>query len=147
MQLQCDNQAAVHVASVRLCKDKTLMHLLRCLFYCYLPGTLNVLADNLSRCLLPFKGPGCRQRTFTGAGKPCRATAGSERLDVSILDRHVRLFAAYGIAPSTQRSYRAGLNRYLSFCTAFNVTCPLPASEQLLFGSVSGKARAGARHN
>ena len=57
VQVRCDNQAAVHAVS---CKDKPLMHLLRCLFFCeahyhvrlsaaYLPGSLNVLADHLSR--------------------------------------------------------------------------------------------------
>ena len=57
---RCDNQAAVHAISGRSCKDKSLMHLLRCLFFCearyqfrlsaaYLPGVQNTLADDLSR--------------------------------------------------------------------------------------------------
>ena len=54
---RCDNQAAVHAMTNRSCKDK---YLLRCLFFCeahhnfslaavYLPGSQNVLADDLSR--------------------------------------------------------------------------------------------------
>ena len=57
---RCDNQAAVHAITGRSCKDKSMMHLLRCLFFCearyecrlsavYLPGVLNTLADDLSR--------------------------------------------------------------------------------------------------
>ena len=60
VRARCDNQAAVHAVSARSCKDRALMHLLRCLFFCeahyqfrlvaeYLPGVQNDLADDLSR--------------------------------------------------------------------------------------------------
>ncbi len=56
----CDNQAAVQVVASRSCKDPSLMHLLRCLFFleaqfqctiglAHIPGVQNVLADDLSR--------------------------------------------------------------------------------------------------
>ncbi len=56
----CDNEAAVHVLASRSCRDRTLMHLLRCLFFLeatfrfglrakHIPGVHNQLADDLSR--------------------------------------------------------------------------------------------------
>ncbi len=56
----CDNQAAVQVVASRTCRDKPLMHLLRCLFFleahfqcslvlAHIPGVQNALADDLSR--------------------------------------------------------------------------------------------------
>ena len=60
IQCQSDNQAVVSVLTSRSCRDKDLMHLLRCLFFfeaefqfsmvaTYIPGKVNVLADSLSR--------------------------------------------------------------------------------------------------
>ncbi len=61
---KCDNSAAVQAIKVRSCRDRGLMHLLRCLCFleatfqfqltaCHLPGTHNTLADLLSRNNLP----------------------------------------------------------------------------------------------
>lgn len=61
----CDNLAAVQVVGTRSCRDSSLMHLLRCLFFleahfqcsvvlAYIPGVENTLADNLSRDRLPI---------------------------------------------------------------------------------------------
>lgn len=60
VRARCDNQAAVHAIAARSCRDKAMMHLLRCLFFCearyqfrlvaeHLPGIRNYLADDLSR--------------------------------------------------------------------------------------------------
>lgn len=60
IQCQSDNQAVVSVLTSRSCKNKDLMHLLRCLFFfeaefqfsmvaTHIPGKVNVLADSLSR--------------------------------------------------------------------------------------------------
>ncbi len=60
----CDNQGAVHVLRTRTCRDPTLMHLLRCLFFLeayqgfrlsavHVAGEQNGLADDLSRNRLP----------------------------------------------------------------------------------------------
>ena len=57
---QCDNQAAVHAARSRTCRDQAMMHLIRGLVFfearfsfelvaTYLPGRENSLADDLSR--------------------------------------------------------------------------------------------------
>lgn len=58
--VQCDNLAVVHVINAQSGRDKTVMHLLRCVhFFCavydfrlraeHLPGLLNVRADAISR--------------------------------------------------------------------------------------------------
>lgn len=61
---RCDNQAAVCAINRRSCRDPSLMHLLRCLFFLethyqfelvasHIPGVENSLADDLSCYLLP----------------------------------------------------------------------------------------------
>ena len=60
IKAHCDNSAVVAVINSRYCKDHTLMHLLRCLFFIeakrqfklvavHVPGRHNSLADDLSR--------------------------------------------------------------------------------------------------
>ena len=60
VQWLCDNQPAVHAVCKRSCRDQSMMHLIRCLFFleawfCFemiathLPGRENMLADDLSR--------------------------------------------------------------------------------------------------
>lgn len=44
----------------------------------------------------------------------------------------VQYFFQQGLAPSTQKTYRAATKRFYSFCTAHNVLNPFPLSEQLL---------------
>ena len=57
---RCDNQTAVQVIASRSCRDTSMMHLLRCLFFLeahyqfhivavHVPGKDNVWADDLSR--------------------------------------------------------------------------------------------------
>ena len=54
------------------------------------------------------------------------------RLDVTTLDNDLHLYVYKGLADSTHRTYRTGVNRYLSFTTAYNVSPPFPASELVL---------------
>lgn len=61
-----------------------------------------------------------------------RTAAAGGRLDISALDSDLHRFAHSGLADSTHRTYRAGVNRYLSFTAAFNVSPPFPASEVVL---------------
>ena len=60
VRCHCDNQAAVQVITARACRDPSLMHLVRCLFFfeahfqfelvaVHIPGASNTLADDLSR--------------------------------------------------------------------------------------------------
>ena len=61
-------------------------------------------------------------------------------MDLSTLDDALLL---YWLADSTQRTYRSGINRYLSFCRAFGVGAPFPVSETLLCYFVTSLAREG----
>ena len=65
IQFHSDNMAVVHILKTNSSKDATIMHLFRCLhFFCakhdirtstvHIPGVQNVMADALSRKLLPF---------------------------------------------------------------------------------------------
>ena len=44
---------------------------------------------------------------------------------------------------STHRTYKAGVNRYLSFCHMFNVSIPFPVSESILCYFVVSLAEQG----
>ena len=112
----CDNQAAVYTVSRRSCRDQDLI---RCLFFLeawfgfeveavHLPCRANMLADDLSRNRLSACGP-----LHTG------------RCSFTLLQPR-----ASGL--STQRTYRSGINRYLSFCRTFGVGVPFPVSEMSL---------------
>ncbi len=64
------------------------------------------------------------------------------RLDVSTLESSVRRYFEAGLAPSTQKTYKAAIKRFLSFCTCYNIYTPFSVSEQLLcsFASFRGWA-------
>ena len=64
-------------------------------------------------------------------------------MDVTCLDQDVRFFALRSIADSTRRTYKSGLNRYLSFCHQYGIASPLPASESSLCYFVVALARQG----
>ena len=64
-------------------------------------------------------------------------------MDLSGLDEAVRLYCFRGLADSTHRTYRSGVNRYQSFCYAFNVQSPFPVSEMILCYFVAALARQG----
>ena len=53
------------------------------------------------------------------------------RLDLPTLDRAVDNYFSAGLASSTSRVYRTGINRYLEMCRQLN-TPPTPATEELL---------------
>ncbi len=59
------------------------------------------------------------------------AGGGPPGLDVSILVPTVQELFSSGLAASTQRAYRSGSNRYLTFCTKFKVS-PFPVCERSL---------------
>ena len=65
MLVHCDNMAVVQVITTQSSKDRTLMHLLRCIqFFCavgdfklraaHIPGSTNTPADTVSRNHLQF---------------------------------------------------------------------------------------------
>ena len=64
-------------------------------------------------------------------------------MDISSLDESLLRYCNRGLADSTQRTYKSGINRYLSFCRLFGVSTPFPVSEPLLCYFVTSLAREG----
>ena len=64
-------------------------------------------------------------------------------MDIASLDAAVHFYCNRGLADSTRRTYRSGLDRFLSFCYVFGVTSPFPVSETLLCYFVTSLAREG----
>ena len=133
----------MRVIASRSCRDTSMMHLLRCLFFLeahyqfhivavHVPGKDNVWSDDLSRD---------RHLTIPTAIPP--PAVGGRKLDVSMLDEEVQFYFQRGVATSTLRTYRAGVNRYISFCFAYNVCNPFPASEYTLCYFVVSLAKEG----
>ena len=65
------------------------------------------------------------------------------QLDLSSLDRDVQFYFERGLAPSTHRTYWAGINRFVKFCTAHHVQAPLPVSQSLLCYYITFLAKSG----
>ena len=64
-------------------------------------------------------------------------------MELSSLDDAVRRYCDRGIAESTTRTYKSGLNRYLSFCNRFGLSAPFPVSEIILCYFVTSLAQEG----
>ena len=154
VQWFCDNYAAVRVVSSRSCQDQSLMHLLCCLFMfearyqfqvvaSHIPGVDNTLADDLSRDRLSIKGSRDGTSPVPLPQLTPNTTAGGRQLDVSTLDEGVRFYFQRGLANSTHRTYRAGVNRYISFCAAYHIADPFPVDEAMLCYFVVMLARDG----
>ena len=62
---------------------------------------------------------------------------------MSTLDPDIHYYFERGLANSTHRAYRAGVNRYISFCCLYNVLNPFPVSESMLCYFVVALAREG----
>ena len=62
---------------------------------------------------------------------------------MSTLDEGVRFYFQRGLANSTHRTYRAGVNRYISFCAAYHIADPFPVNEAMLCYFVVMLARDG----
>ena len=67
------------------------------------------------------------------------------RLDLGELESSAALYFAKGLADSTQKTYRAGENRFIHFCQLVGAS-PLPVSEGLLCKFVTYLARQGLKH-
>ena len=67
-------------------------------------------------------------------------------MDITELERLVQFYFAKGIAPSTQRTYKAVQDQYLKFCLdgQFN---PLPLSQSVLCAYVSFLANQILKHS
>ena len=143
----CGNQVVVAGLRSRSCRDKAVMHLLRCLVFveahlgCYLrPEYINTrhnhLADDLSRNHLSSflsKVPEAdRQPTPTSSHLLDLLLNPQASTDLSSLAPSVQRYFQDGLAPSTQKTYAAALRCFHTFCLKFNVVSPFPVSEHFL---------------
>ena len=68
------------------------------------------------------------------AAKPSDLTAAGPRhgLAFASLAQSVQWYFQEGLAPSTRRSYDAGMKKFYKFCTAYQITDPFPGTESIL---------------
>ena len=123
----CDNAAVVAALSSRSCKVDHIMHLMRCLFYVeayheftlhctHLPGSLNTVADALSRNALPsfrLQMQEADPLPYAPTQADRRPAAQGPRLAVSDLEGTLRFYYAQGLAESTHRTYQSGMRHLL----------------------------------
>ena len=68
----------------------------------------------------------------SSAGPKCsRPTRPHPCMAEPVLDRLLIQYQSLGVAPSTRRTYQAGVQSYLQFCSNFNIS-PFPASSLTL---------------
>ena len=67
-------------------------------------------------------------------------------MDVSYLEKLIQFYFAKGIAPSTQRTYKAAQERYLRFCRDGNFD-PLPLTQSILCAYISFLANDNLKHS
>ena len=65
------------------------------------------------------------------------------RLDIPDLATALQEYFQAGLAPSTQRTYGAGMKHFTKFCFTYSITDPFPFSELLLCYYTSYLARKG----
>ena len=100
-----------------------IMHLLRCLVFIearqgcflhlvYIDTKANLLADALSRNNLPLFLSKVPYANLQPTGSASGSTVG---LDLSALEPSIQLYFQNGLAPSTQKTYKAAMKRFHSF--------------------------------
>ena len=118
----CHNTAAVAAVRGGYCKDLTLAHMLRCLFFvearcdlsltaAHIPGKENRVADDISRNNLASFFCSCPTgtlRAIPGAKGPGGAAGYKQALNIRRLEELARDLVEGTLAPSTKRVYKSG---------------------------------------
>ena len=136
----CDNAAVVAIIRSGSAKDPITMHLMRCLFFFtaaynlvleprHVPGRENTAADYLSRDALSsfLQIVPHAQELPTELPEVLMQALVHQMPDWTSEQWRVVYFAN-GLAASSQKTYKSGENRYLSFCTKLQCP-PLPLTE------------------
>ena len=114
----------------------------------HLPGKTSEAADALSRNDLPrffAQVPNAAKRTISDTtGVTRHVSKPSARLDFQGLEESVHFHFSKGLASSTQRTYKAGKTRYVTFCTKASIS-PLPVCERHLCSFVAYFAKEGLK--
>ena len=58
-------------------------------------------------------------------------------MDIGSLEGQVQKYFEAGLAPSTKKTYHAGIAKFNQFCITYNITAPLPASQFILCGFIT----------
>ena len=68
------------------------------------------------------------------------------RLDITDLEKIVQRYFEHGLAASTRKTYKAGINKFNHFCVLFGIQNPLPVSHTVLCLFISFLANSGLSH-
>ena len=141
----CDNISVVTVvAKGYYSRDKTVLHLLRSLWFFaaifdinivsqHIPSVVNIPADMLSRNNLTqfFFSQSPFDPITTSTPVHCVST--ETRLDLPLLQKMVHRYYHHGISPATHVTYSCGQQYYLTFCSGIHQqSTPLPTTESAL---------------
>ena len=103
----------------------------------YLPMIFLVIVNHFS-----LKGSVARSGAGASASRHSRPATRPRGMELSSLDDVCR-YCDRGMAESTARTYKSGLNCYLSFCNRFGLSAPFPVSEIILCYFVTSLAQEG----
>ena len=131
--VHCDNHAVVDIWQADTSRSPALMKLVRSLFFTaaqhnftlilqHIQGVNNAIADAPSHSDAPIQRAGSTGRQTTHS-HPCHSD--------HQLTYHLAALQEKGIADSTHRTYRAGCNHFVTFCSSCDIS-PWPASETTL---------------
>jgi hypothetical protein len=124
------------------------------MFDCHLlashtPGIHNELADHLSRnhaSVFLQRAPSATSPSPHQVSRDLQNLVlgpWPARLDVRSLEASVQGYFREGLASSSRRTYAAGINKYLAFCTLYNLYRPLEVTQSTLCYYVSHLANTG----
>ena len=141
----CDNKAVVLMIQAHNAHKESLVQLLRCLFFYaavfHFHFSATHIPPSLTTAFLCSTGTASSGPSISDS-IPVITT----ELGVTSLDSTVCALAANGLSANTSKSYRSGLNRYLSFCASYSVPA-FPLSESTLCRSVASLVTEGMSYS
>ena len=149
----CDNKAVVLMIQAHNAHEESLVQLLRYLFFyaavflfhssaTHISGVHNIVADAISHDNLTLLYSLVPQAQRSGPSTSDSIPVITTELGVTSLDSTVCALAANGLSANTSKSYRSGLNRYLSFCASYSLPA-FPLSESTLCHFVASLVTEG----
>lgn len=63
-----------------------------------------------------------------------------------MLEVDVQRYCEAGLAPATKKAYTAGMKKFLTFCKAYNIDPPVPASQEVLCAFITYLAKCTLSH-
>ena len=157
--LQCDNLCLVAAISKGSSKDKTVMHLLRSLWFFaatfdihivteHIAGTNNYKADMLSRNNITqflLSNPDTPITDSTSSAPSSHHISTGTRLDIKFLQIMLYRYYHYDISPATRPTYSSSQISYLNFCSMIQHN-PIPAHESTILLFFMHLATSGLSH-